>query len=267
MSEYDTLPTGKQHVSFSEISDWVSCSYRHKRKFVDKIDLGRPGAAMDFGTACHASCEDFLPTRMMNVSIAHEVIRKAWEAHVGVEGFNQQTLDAALLDASNILPEIPVFMDKTFPGWEFIDAEHQLYEPIEGQPHAFKGYIDAIIRAKGPRGNNLVWLLDWKTSARGWFKYKRQDEKTKMQLVFYKNFWSKKLDVDPKDVRAGFVILKRNAKPGDHCELFSLSIGPKPTQRSLKVINNMVSSVKRGVAIKNREECKYCDYHDTEFCT
>ena len=31
------LLTGKPHVSFSEIKDWVECSYRHKLIHIDKL--------------------------------------------------------------------------------------------------------------------------------------------------------------------------------------------------------------------------------------
>ena len=86
------------------------------------------------------------------------------------------------------------------------------------------------------------------------------------QLVLYKNFWSHKTNTDPKDVRCGFVLLKRAAKPGAHCELVTASVGETTTERNLTVINDMLASVKRGMAIKNRNSCTYCPYKDTPHC-
>lgn len=96
---------------------------------------------------------------------------------------------------------------------------------------------------------------------------KKNDPIVRSQLVLYKNFWSGKTNTDPKDVRCGFILLKRTGKPSHRCELVTTSVGDVTTGRSLKVINNMVASVKRGVAIKNRNSCTYCMYYGTKYCT
>lgn len=263
----ENLPTGKPHISFSEIREWKECSYRHKLKFVDKIDLGKPGPFMDFGTAVHAACEHFLRTRVMDDSIATKMIEEIWEKNKELEGFEPKGLPKFLQEARDILTDVPAFMDETFPGWTYIDAEHQLYEQIEGRPHAFKGFIDGVIGCLDKKGKSTVWLLDWKTTSWGWQMQKKTDEMVKAQLVLYKNYWSRKTSTDPKNVKCGFVLLKRTAKSSLHCELIDVSAGDPITERSLKVVNNMVASVKRGTAIKNRYSCTYCDYRDTEHCT
>ncbi|NBW58940.1 hypothetical protein EBR43_14425, partial [bacterium] len=129
------------------------------------------------------------------------------------------------------------------------------------------GFIDGVIKVKGKRGEDVYWILDWKTTARGWFREKRSDEMVKAQLALYKNFWCQKNPNVPfKNVKCGFILLKKAAKPGEHCELFTVSLGETPVKRSLKVINNMLTSVKKGISIKNRDACTYCEYKDTEHC-
>ena len=265
--KFELLPTGKPHVSFSEMRDWQDCSYRHKLKHVMKIDKFKPGPLMDFGTAVHAACEDYLQTRVMKSEIAADMIRTVWEKHKAHQGFEAGTIPRYVKEAEDILADVPAWLEETFPGWTFMDAEHELYEAIEGKPHAFKGFIDGIIRCKGPRGKDLVWLLDWKTTGWGWKSEKKSDPMVTAQLVLYKNFWSSKTGTDPKDVRCGFILLKRSAKPGKHCELVSTSVGEVTTGKSLKVINNMVTSIKKGIALKNRNSCTFCDYYGTEYCT
>lgn len=264
---YANLPTGKPHISFSEVRDWKECSYRHKLKFVQKIELGRPGPLLDFGTAVHSACERFLRTRVMDPAVATDLIREVWDKNKALPGFEPSTLAQFTKEANDILADVPKWMEETFPGWEFIDAEHYLYEPIEGHPHAFKGFIDGVIKCKGPRDKDLTWLIDWKTTSWGWSMDKKSDDMVRAQLVLYKNFWVSKTSSDPKNVRCGFVLLKRAAKPGAHCELVTASVGDVTTGRSLKVINNMLHSVKKGIAIKNRGSCNYCDYKDTPHCT
>ena len=36
----DAFPTGKPHVSYSEVRCWKECPFRHKLSYIDKIDLG-----------------------------------------------------------------------------------------------------------------------------------------------------------------------------------------------------------------------------------
>jgi len=268
MSEqkFTNLPTGKPHISFSELRDWKECSWRHKLKYINKLVEDKPGPLMDFGTACHAACEKFLKSRIMDSSIAKNMLAQLWEKNAAFEGYTPEALPQFFAELDLILSEVPKFMDETFPNWEYVDAEHMLYEQIEGHDHAFKGFIDGVIAVTDAKNKKLIWLLDWKTTSRGWWREKRTDELVKTQLILYKNFWSKKIGVDPKDVRCGFILLKRSAKKEQHCELFALSVGDVTTGRSLKVVNNMLTSIKRGIAIKNRSSCTYCNYFNTPHC-
>lgn len=267
-SSFELLPTGKPHISFSEVKLWKECSYRHNLIHVKKIDVFKPSPILDFGTSVHSACENYLLTKQMDATIAHKAMEKAWERNKDSPEFTVESLEKAKQEAEAILQEVPAFLSKEFPEWEVVDAEHQLYEAVENQPHAFKGFIDGVIKAKGKRGETIYWILDWKTTARGWFREKRSDEMVKAQLALYKNFWSQKNPQVPfKDIKCGFVLLKKSAKAGDHCELFTVSLGEAPIKKSLKVVNNMLTSVKRGISIKNRDSCTYCEFKGTEYCT
>jgi hypothetical protein len=302
--KFKELPTGKPHISFSEMSDWIDCSWRHRRKQIDKIDLSTFGVALDNGTGIHASCEDFLKTRKMNTQIAVDFITEAFEKQVkeGPKSFYEYVrfkdtpeefqklkkryvknggkatkpidivYDVFLEEYTNgaveVLNELPAFMDENFPDWEPVEAEHYLYEPThDNSEHAFKGFIDCVIKCTGKRGKPVYWIIDWKTSGRGWFRDKRQDPKTKKQLILYKHYYCTKKEIPPKDVRCGFVILKRQAKKDDHVELFPVSVGDVTTERSLKVINDMFASMNRKMFLKNKTKCKWCDYKGTKHCT
>lgn len=269
MQEYEQLPTGKPHISFSELKDWKECSFRHHLKFVQKLVEDRPGVHMDFGTAVHAACENFLKTGKMSVRVFKEKLHELWMAHAKIspEAFTVEAFKQFAKEGLAILPEVPAWLDKTFPGWEFVDAEHALYEPIAAQPHAFKGFVDCIIKAPGPRGKKLYWLLDFKTCSWGWPLAKKNDENIKAQLVLYKNYWAVKAKIDPADIRTGFILLKRTGRPAAKCELVTVSVGETTTKKSLTVVNNMLASVKKGISVKNRQSCKFCDYFETKHCT
>lgn len=266
---FEKLPTGKPHVSFSEMRDWQDCSFRHKLKYIDKVGEDVPGVHLDFGTSVHAACEHFLKTKQMDRKIFLTKLKELWEQHEPLDPKNFTT--KAFTDfgkqGMSILADVPDWFNKQFPEFELVAAELPLYEPLEGFPHAFKGFIDVVIRAPGPRGKPLIWLLDWKTCSWGWSMEKKGDPLVRAQLVLYKNFYAQKTGTDPKDIRCGFILLKRTAKPGSHCELVTTSVGDVTTGRSLKIIGNMVTSVKRGIAIKNRGACTFCPYYNTPHCT
>lgn len=271
------LPTGKKHISFSEIKCWKECSWRHKLVHIDKIDMFEPSPYLDFGTAVHEGCETLLETRQVNKEKLLKDITTAWEKH----GFGNKEwyekmpgwykhapVEEWCTWAENMWEDVPKFLDETFPGWEPIKAEETLYEDIDDSFVKFKGFIDAVFVAPDSKGNDKVWIIDWKTAqSYGWRRDKKQDILMTAQLMLYKYFWSRKHNVPLKDIRCGFILLKRGGKPGNICELVPVSVGPTSIERSTKIMKNMIKAVTKGFYLKNRNSCKFCQFKDTEFCT
>jgi hypothetical protein len=272
------FPTNKPHISFSEIKSWKECSWRHKLSYIDKVDVFEPSPYLDFGTAVHEGCETILESSTVDKGKLLKDIDDAWEKH----GFDDQNwvekqpgwykyhpVETWKEWASNMWDAVPEFLDETFPGWEVVKAEEELYEEIPDKPVKFKGFIDAVIKVPKKRGEGYnYWILDWKTAqSYGWRKEKKQDITMTAQLILYKHFWSKKHSVELKDIRCGFILLKRGGKPGRICELVTVSVGPKTLQRGVKIMNNMISSVSRGMFLKNRNSCRFCTFKDTDYCT
>ena len=273
-----TFPTNKPHVSFSEIKCWKECAYRHKLTHIDKIDVFEPSPYLDFGTAVHEGCETILENRTVDRDKLLTDIKSAWKEH-GFEDpewyskmpgwYKHEPVDTWCSWAENMWNEVPQFLDDTFPGWEYVAAEEMLYEPIENKDLKFKGYIDGIIKVPKKKGSGYnYWIIDWKTAqAYGWRRSKKQDILMTAQLILYKHFWSKKHSIELKDIRCGFILLKRGGKPGRVCELVTVSVGPKSLEKGIKMMNSMVSSVRKGLFFKNRNSCTYCQFKDTEYCT
>jgi hypothetical protein len=256
------FPTGKPHVSYSEIKSWKECPWRHKLTHIEKIDLSKPSEMLFFGKIVHAACEEYLKSRVMVSDIAIQAIDDAW-ANNGFEN-----ADLWKLHALNILNDIPKFLDETFPGWECQSAEEMLYETVESSDMKFKGFIDGIIKIPGKGGKTKYWILDWKTSGPGgWHPEKQRDFLVQAQLALYKRFWSFKNDLKSADVACGFVLLKKGAKPGKCCQLLEISAGPTIMERAEKLFRDMITSVRKGVFVKNKTSCTYCEYKGTKYCT
>jgi len=272
------FPTKKQHVSFSEIKCWKECPWRHKLTHIDKIDKFEPSPYLDFGTAVHEGCETYLKTRKTDKEKLFKDIRLAWTKY-GFDNpewyekmpswYKHVPVDEWCRWASNMWDEVPGFLDETFPGWECFEAEEMLYELVENKDLNFKGYIDGVIKVPKRKGEGYnYWIIDWKTAqSYGWRRSKKQDILMTSQLILYKHFWSRKHSIPLKDIRCGFILLKRGGKPGRICELVTVSVGPKALERSLKIMNSMIYSVRNGMFLKNRDSCRYCQFKDTEYCT
>ena len=272
------FPTGKPHVSFSEIKCWKECSWRHKLIHIDKVNLNEPSPYLDFGTAVHEGCETLLETKKVDKQKLFKNITDAWDKY-GFDDpgwvekqpgwYKYAPVDEWCSWAENMWDEVPDFLDETFPGWECFEAEEMLYESVENKDLNFKGYIDGVIKVPKKKGEGYnYWIIDWKTSqSYGWRRQKKQDILMTAQLILYKHFWSKKHSVELKDIRCGFILLKRGGKPGRICELVTVSVGPKALEKAGKILNNMISSVRRGIFLKNRNSCTYCQYKDTKYCT
>ena len=272
------LPTGKSHVSFSEIKCWKECSFRHKLMHVDKIDVFEPSPYLDFGTAVHEGCETLLETKHVDREKLIKDIEDAWEKN-GFDDpnwvekqpgwYKYKPVKTWVEWANNMWSDVLPFLDEEFEGWEVVKAEEELYEPIEGTDVKFKGFIDAIIKVPKTRGQGYnYWIIDWKTAqSYGWKREKKQDILMTSQLMLYKHFWSIKHNIPLKDIRCGFILLKRGAKPGKVCELVKVSAGPKSIDKSLKIMRSMIKMVTKQFNLKNRNACTYCPYSGTPHCT
>jgi hypothetical protein len=199
----------------------------------------------------------------MDSSIAVEGIKATWNEKEYGE------FDSWVISAEAILAELPDWMNKTFPGWVTVDAEHALFESLAHIDHAdtsWKGYIDGVIKYAGKKDKEIIHILDWKTTSWGWTAQKLRDPKTNIQAAAYKIFWSRKFDMDMTAIRASYVLLKRTAKPGGRCQLIDVSVGDKTKDKVNESIRKMVHGVKTNHIPKNRLSCTYCVYAGTEHC-
>lgn len=272
------LPTGKPHVSFSEVKCWKECTFRHKLTYIDKIEVGEPSPYLPFGTAVHAGCESLIETKQVDREKIVAEFKEAWlksnfddPAWIAKQPgwYKHEPVDKWVEWANNMWNDVLAFLDEEFPGWEIFKAEEELYEDIDDLQVKFKGFIDGVLKVPNKKGNGHVyWIIDWKTAqSYGWKREKKQDILMTAQLILYKHFWAKKHGIELEDIRCGFILLKRGAKPGKICELVPVSVGPKAVEKATKIVRSMISTVRRGFYLKNRDSCTFCSYKGTPHCT
>ena len=277
------FPTNKAHISYSEVRLWKECPWRHKLTYIDKIVKDDPSPYLSYGTALHDGIEKFLKTKTMDVDSVLKNISDEWEKNgfdsdkwiasqaeyrssQGWRPKKHNYIDEWLEWARNSLEELPAFLDEEFDEWSVISAEEQLYEFVDGYDIFFKGFIDALLKVK-IKGKEFYYVIDWKTAGdKGWYASKRRDILTWAQIALYKSFWMRKNNLDTKQVKCGFVLLKRGGKIGNTCELVKVSVGPKAEENALSIMRSMIKSVRRGIFLKNRQSCLFCEFKATQNC-
>lgn len=272
----------KEHVSYSEVRQWKECPWRHKLIYIDKLTTFEESPHLHYGTIVHDGCEHFLKTKELKIDEVITKIETAWDEHgFDSEDFIQLQTQRALLQgwkykhnklkdwldwAKTSLLSLPAFLDENFPNWELVSAEEDIYEEIPELTTKFKGFIDCIIRV--PHKNNYkYWIIDWKTSSgRGWSLDKQRDFLTHAQVVLYKHYWGNKNNIDMKKIQCAFVLLKKVKTVGKSCQIVKVSSGPKTLEKSNKLVRSMIKTVEKGMFLKNRNSCMFCEFKDTENC-
>ncbi len=256
-----------KRISFSELKNWKECPHRHKLIHIDKIPYYEGNEFTDNGTENHEVCEKTIPSskhdglKMFEESFLRELTTLKEEGKT----LNAQLVSDMRKQAIPICHQVLPAVKEHFGTFQVVSVEEQILEPIdEFDSHGrnFKGFIDMVI--KTPDGKHHI--IDWKTCSWGWSRDKKVDPMTNYQLTYYKNYFSKKHNIEPKQIETYFVLLKRTAKK-DNVEVLRVTSGAKKTTNALKLLENAVINIEKGTSIKNRLSCKYCKFHNTEHCT
>tara|TARA_R100000008_G_scaffold252_1_gene227 strand:+ start:3439 stop:4200 length:762 start_codon:yes stop_codon:yes gene_type:complete len=250
-----------KHISFSELKQWVQCAVYHKLIRIDKLKGFQGNEFTAFGTAIHSVCEK----KLLKEEVNHE-------QHF-IDSFSQcisdlpdnVEVDSRLVDqmveqGKVIIPEIEDALKDYFEEYEVVGIEQDLMEPIE-EGYNFKGFIDAVLKTS----DGKYHVIDWKTTSWGWDSRRRSDPMVTYQLTFYKHFYAKKFNIDPKMIETHFALLKRTAKK-NRVEIFRVTSGPRKTENALKLLNKALYNIKNKRYIKNRLSCERCEFYKTEHC-
>jgi hypothetical protein len=296
------LSTGKSHISYSELADWVSCQYKHKLKHVDKLGFDNGSIHTIFGQVVH----DALEERVNHRKGLHESVQSPdfWRDKFSDDYFafllneNYSAEQKIILFGSdkekdktielygkfiktfdNILQNVIEWLDINFPEWELIDAEVQIFEPISDDQKdiSFKGFIDLIIRTpkfvtrKGVQvkvpNKYVYWILDWKTTDWGWRRAQKESHIKQIQLLFYKHYFCLKNNIDIKEANVGWILVKRSPKKGElPFELITFPSTKKKIEEAIFIARQMISALNLKYYFKNWNECFYCVYRGTDHC-
>ena len=260
-----------KHISFSEFKIWDECAYKHKLVYIDEVMkfLGNEHTA--FGTAIHEVCEKaVLKEIKLDKKDLIECFKQSFLKEIQGLIKNKVELNKKLIkdmnvQAENLVTYIIPELKNEFGDYEVIAAEEDLHETIDDQNTKYKGFIDLVLKTK----DGKYHIIDWKTCSWGWDSRRKTDRMTTYQLVYYKYFFSKKHNIDVKNIETYFALLKRTAK-SNKAEIFRVPSGNKKIQNSLKLLNKAIYNIEHGNYLKNRLSCTSgygCEFYNTKYCS
>ena len=261
----------RKHISYSELKIWDECPYKHKLTYIDEVKkfLGNEHTA--FGTAVHEVCEkSVLGEITLDPASLNECFDNKFLKEIQyLTGKNVELKKSLIKDmrdqARSLLSHIIPGLKEHFGQYEVVSAEEQLYEPVENSDKMYKGFIDLILKTK----DGKYHVIDWKTCSWGWDARRKNERMVTYQLAYYKHFFSKKHNIDPKDIETHFALLKRTAK-SNKVEIFRVTSGDKKIENSLKLLDKAVYNIKHKNYVKNRLSCtaKFgCEFYNTKHCS
>ena len=276
-----------KHISYSEWKNWHICPHYHKLTYIDKVTQFEGNIFTAFGKAIHTVCEFTLtsPEKYRKPGAIEALVKEQFLKELNALPKDAQQdakanfkLKEWLVSGLEIVPDLYRCLVEKFgklgEDWEVLKAEEQLYVPITEFTEAekkFKGFIDLVVYSKK---DEKIHLIDWKTCSWGWRREKKSDTILAYQLVFYKHFYARKYEVEPKDVDCHFVLLKRTAKAGKKAEFVRVTAAKKRTTNALNALTKALHNINKQNYIKNRTACidckdrfGTCEFYQTEYCS
>ncbi len=149
------------HLSYSQINCYLTCSLRYKFQYVDKIPSAFTASSLAFGSAIHEAVAAFYQTRLEGDELRPDqmldVYRDSWAQAEKVKFFNGDNEETLINRAEQL---INVFCDSVDPSVQVVGVEEFFELSLEGLP-LFQGYIDLIEQS----ADGTATVADLKTAS------------------------------------------------------------------------------------------------------
>jgi len=291
---YDINWQTEKGISYSQYSLYTQCQHRWYLQYVKKIKVFEPSIHLCFGTAFHETLQEYI--RVMyevsnkeanNIDLENMLKERMLESYREIYDNNGNVHFAKPNDFKQFIEEGVVLLDSiknkrskyfNIRNTKLVGIEVPLKNIItEERPNVFMiGSIDMIIYEKL---TDSYTIYDIKTSTRGWSDKDKKDKLKISQILLYKNYYSKKLNVPLEKIDVKFFIVKRKPYenpdfPTHRIQEFVPANGKKKIEEAVQDFSNFVNSCynEKGDLIerqyeKNMQSCNYCPFkNDKSLC-
>jgi hypothetical protein len=285
-------------VSYSQYSMWMNCPLQWKLAYVDKVKPEEASIHLVFGTAMHEVIQYWITEAYKsNIQKANridldekfkatlirefkksiiEIPTTENEKPVKVFPCDKAILEEFYADGIAILKYLRDHAKKFFDteNWELVGVEVPLNVRLRKGVN-YIGYLDVVLKE---RTTGDVYILDLKTSTKGWNKWIKADEKKLNQLLLYKHYYSEQLGISQDKIFVEFIILKRKLYedvefPQHRIVTFEPSHGKisvgRAHQSFIKFIDECFDldgkkSIDKIIATPSKSACMFCPFNNNK---
>jgi len=281
-----------KRISYSQYSQWDVCPYKWKLNYVDKLGTWTDSIHTLFGTSMHEVLQTYL-TVMYNDTIKmaealpldEMLLHRMKTNYTNIMKRNGGEVFCEQKDMEEFYSHGLLILEwfKKKRNMYFSKKHYELVgieTPIDYElPNNIKfiGYMDVVLR---DTFRDRYKIIDIKTSTMGWNKYQKADKNKTDQLLLYKYFYSKQLDIPIDKIDVEYFIVKRKLYenldfPQRRVQTFSPASGTPSVNKVMNSLNQFIDesfvdgkhNIEREyIKRPSKKNCKYCEFNQTEHC-
>jgi putative RecB family exonuclease len=237
------------HLSYSQINTYLSCSLKYKFHYVDKIPPAFTSASLAFGSAIHEAAAAFYQTRLEGDELRPDqmldVYRDTWRQAGKVTFFNGDNEEKLAKKAEELLT---VFHSAYDPSSEVLGVEEFFELPLDGLPPLY-GYIDLIEQDT----DGAVTIVDLKTASK---KLSDSSAHSNLQLTAYA-LGAEALGFDPGELTLRLDVLTKTKTP--EMVKYETRRTEEDRQRFIRLVYSVWNGIEREVFFPKEDwHCSQC---------
>ena len=281
-----------KRISYSQYSQWVTCPYKWKLNYVDKLSVWTDSIHTLFGTSMHEVLQTYL-TVMYNDTIKTadalplekmllhrmktnytQIMEKNGGEVFCEQSDMQEFYNHGLLILDWFKKKRNMYFSKK--GYELVGIEVPVDYDLPNKIK-FIGYIDVIIY---DTVRDRYKIIDIKTSTMGWNKWQKADKSKTDQLLLYKHFYGAQHDISVDKIDIEYFIVKRKLYekvdfPQRRVQTFQPASGKPSINKLMNNLNQFLGeSFVDGeynlehnyIKQPSKKNCRYCEFNQTEHC-
>ena len=262
-------------ISYSQFSMWDKCPYTWKANYVDKAETFKGNIYTLFGSAIHETIQaylvcyyertikeaDELPLHDILIYRMKELYKEAKERYGDGFEVTKEEMAEFTQDGFNIIDEFLKRKSSHFKkkDTELVGIEMNLNYELP-KDMRFVGYMDVVLHDKK---TGRMRIIDIKSSTMGWNKYMKADKNKTNQLLLYKHFMAKQLEISEDKIDVEYLILKRRLYenmmyPQNRIQSFSPASGKPSINRVMSRLDDFMKECfdeDGNVVVNEYEKC------------
>lgn len=277
-------------ASYSQYSIYSQCPFQWYLSYIKKQSVFSHSIYTVYGSAMHSTIQTYLKSMYdESIKVANEIdldllletnlikeYKQSVEDNKGSHFSTKEELKEFLTDGQATLLWFKKNRDRYFSKKtsQLIGIEVPILQPINQEtPNILmNGFIDLIMYEKNTESYTIY---DIKTSTRGWSDKDKKNQTKINQILLYKRFYSKVMNIPEDKIDVKLFIVKRKIYeksefPIHRVQEFIPANGKKKVEDAYQSFLKFVKACytpdakynTAGVYLKNNTSCKFCPYNN-----